>query len=257
MNWILAIFAIFVVTLIGASIMVRAIQAQIPYLIDNELIQNPPKDIEKEWYDLSWSGENPLRVVALAFYMITMTKTKMTSVEEWAEVLVAEKLTSAYYSQVKHLIKRKQILSAIAFFLESIHWSKKTSLLCDEIWQKGHKSENYIYFWNDVERSVNWEVVGAPWFALATIPFVGRWFRRKAITYLHKEESNDLRKKKDSLGRAIIAAKLYTLTKDRAYSDRISQGRLIEREMDANQLTRIAKHLGFKTKEELFKFCSI
>jgi hypothetical protein len=209
-----------------------------------ELRARPPtSDIAKEWYHLSWAKEendtpilpNPIRVIALAEKMA----------DEMNPVSAAVHMASSFYSQVKYLLKLEQVPTAIAFFFESRKWRELA------LQREAHATETV--------QPIDIEVLGAPDFMLAKIPVVGQLFKKSALRFLNEAEKRLLKQGQDApdaMPTAIIYSKMYALTGNKKYLQRISVLEL-RRDMDENQLLRIANHLGFKTREELYEFCGI
>jgi hypothetical protein len=201
----------------------------------------------KEWYNLSWleneNGEklepNPIRVIALG--------EKMS--DSMDPFRAAMHMTSSFYSQVKYLVKQGKIPTAIAFFLESKKWSHLA------LQRRKHA--------NKKPSPIDYEVLGAPDFMLAKIPVIGRFWKKGAIEFLNvaDKELNEILKKSDvtrlePISAALIWSKLYALTGNEIYKNRVRVATLT-RDQDCNQMLRIAKHLGFRTLDEFYKFLII
>ncbi len=212
-----------------------------------EVDVTPSKNLNDEWYQLSWLkdefGEpvspNPIRVIGLAQKMA----------HDMDPFRGAAHMTSSFYSQVKHLLKMKQVPTAIAFFLESRKWSTLALERRQSIKDK------------ELLQPMDLEVIGATDFMLAKLPVIGILFKRKALAFLKAAESELTewqgfvnRKRVDPISIGIVFSKIYSLTGDNAYKGFV---RLVglTRHMDQGQLLRIANHLGFKSLEELYTFC--
>lgn len=203
---------------------------------DNLELYPPPDDIElvsKEWGRLSWSGSNPIRVIGLA---LIMSETMKTEFEK------RKHKTTSFYSQVKYLVKKGRIVDAFVFLMES----------------RRHRTEALMYA-HESDNPIDLEVLGAPDFMVARTPIVG-WFgdfKFEAKRFLLAADNKIAKMKSyDPLMSAIIWSKLYALTRDEEYRERVRTAGL-EDSMDKGQMLRIAKHLGFKSIDGLYVFCQI
>jgi hypothetical protein len=210
----------------------------------------PATDISKEWYDLSWntSAPDPLRVIALAEKMA----------DSMDPFRAAMHMTTSFYSQVKYLVRQGKLPTAFAFFLESRKW-RELSL------QRRHSATGE-------KDLMAMEVLGAPDFKLAMkIPILGRiFFQESALKFLRAAEAGldqvGIEEKKVNSGKdlslntflsaAIIWSKLYALTGGKDYKTWVLENTHMKKQTDLNQVLRIANHLGFKTREELYAACA-
>lgn len=201
-------------------------------MMEKEII-TASEENKEEWRLLSWSGEDPFRVISLASIMTTTM----------GDFEAAKHLASSFYSQVKFLARKGYLPTALAFY--------SAARKCSNLGIRWH---------NRTTRTspIDFEVLGAPDFLAAQIPVIG-WFgfTTRALEFLWTAE--ELLKKQsttDPLEASLIWSKLWALTGDKGYRDKVRSSGL-RRDMDENQLGRIAKHLGFKSNTELFKFCNI
>ena len=238
MNYIL-LFAIAIIAFMVMNVLVLHVRTGLDLKTARELdIREPGKDIAKEWDSLSWAGTNPWRVIALAQKM----REGMTPFKG------AMHMASSFYSQVKFLLKRGKLPSAIAYFLESRKYSRKA----EELVRSGSKEAT----------AISCEVIGAQYFFFAKFPVVGPFlgifgFRANALEWLLRAD-NMLKEQpvNEPLESAIIWSKLYALTKNETYRIQVRAVGL-RRDMKEGQLKRIAKWLGFSSLDELFTFCKI
>lgn len=197
------------------------------------------EEINKEWYRLSWTRDeqglpvtpNPLRVIALAEKMA----------DQMDPFRAAVHMESAFYSQVKYL--KKKPFHAVAYFLEARKWS--------------HLAMNRQKYATSSIKAIDYEVLGAPDFALATVPVIGRFgFRSQALHFLMTADKVIREGDYSPLSAALIWAKMWRLTKDETYRMQIQVVGL-RRDMDRNQLARVAQHLGLASVDKLFELCRI
>lgn len=188
-------------------------------------------EAEKEWSRLSWSGEDPFRVVMLASFI-----TKKSDIFQRMMCI-----TSSLYSQVKHLVKRGRIFSAMAFFMESRACSAGALVARKDAPEKN---------------PIDLEILGAPDFMLSQIPVLGNFFgfKASAIDFLEEADAELSSPPKDPLMASLIWSKLWKLTENPTYRERVRRAGLGPEMVDV-QLGRIAKHMGFGNTEELLKFC--
>lgn len=189
-----------------------------------------------DWYTLSWSGQDPLRVISLATSMALTMDTYEAG----------KHLASAFYSQVKHLVKKGRLPTAIVFWIESRNYAKQT------LEQRASASL-------EERNPIDLEVLGAPEFLLAVkLPIVGSLvFKKPALEYLEAAEKElAVQEVKNPIEASLIWSKLYVLTKGNRYVGYVAAAGLT-RDMDKNQMLRIAKHLGFKSLDELYVLCNI
>ena len=66
------------------------------------------KEVRLKHYNLAWSGEDPLKVIGLCVY-----------INQGLQFQKQKSLTSDYYGQIKHLIKKGRIPTAIVFWLKA------------------------------------------------------------------------------------------------------------------------------------------
>lgn len=204
--------------------------------LDSESLDVPDmpatQEEKKEWDSLSWNGTNPRQVIYLAF------KTAI-SMDEYN---AAMHLTSSFYSQVKHLVKKGRIPTAIAFFMKSREFTKKA------LQERTKLSPEH-------RNPIDLEILGAPDFLLSKIPVFGTGFgwKANAIDFL-EEADQELGEKPDPLMASIIWSKLWSLTGSPTYRERVRRAGLNPSMID-NQLGRVAKHMGFKDTKELLEFC--
>jgi len=205
-------------------------------LVDLKRKNFPLKEYRQEWYHLSWTGKNPLRVIALERH-INQTSSNYKQ---------AQGLTSAYYSQVKHLIKKGNIPTALVFWLESLHYSKKALGLRAEV----PKEERGL---------LDMEVLGAPYFLVTQIPLIGYFFREKAFEFLESAEHEIKESETDPVNKelpfALIYSKMRELTGDSQYDEKALA--FVRRRHDRNQLARVARHLKLSGVDELFNRASV
>lgn len=213
----------------------------------------PSKNLNEEWYQLSWLkdefGEplspNPVRVIGLA--------QKMT--HDMDPFRGAVHMTSSFYSQVKHLLKMKRAPAAIAFYLESRSWAAVA------LERANHKGAKFA--------PIDLEVLGAPDFLLAVkLPLIGKlYFKEKALAFLSRASqewtSQTIARGQgykanldEKLVAALIWSKLFVLTGHPKYKTWVLENADMKNQLDLHQVLRIAQHLGFKTKEELYEACS-
>lgn len=197
------------------------------------------EEMEEEWSKLSRTGTDPWRVIILANEM-----------GFWMSVYKANlHMSSAYYSQIKFLLKKLHLLTAIVFYLEN---REHADLALEE----------YNYTPESEKSPINLEVLGAPDFMLAKAPYVG-WFigsfgfKKRALEFLNTANAKLMSQKEgfDPLEAALIWSKLYALTKNEAYKLQIKHVGL-NANMDEMQLLRVTKHLGFRDLGQLQNFCT-
>ena len=208
-----------------------------------EVDVTPSKNLNEEWYQLSWLkdefGEplspNPVRVIGLAQKMA----------HDMDPFRGAAHMTSSFYSQIKHLLKMKQLPTAIAFYLESRSWATTA------LERAGHTEETV--------KPIDLEVLGAPDFLLAIkLPVLGKlFFEKSALVWLRKAEAA-ITPETSGMTKLLIYTKLSRLleggyvdgsifesnTKKIRYSEIINS-------WDENQFARIADLLF--TKPETLK----
>lgn len=192
------------------------------------------KEMEKEWYNLSWNGRDPVRVIRLAAEMATNMDGAFAQQAH---------LTTSFYSQVKHLLKKGRLPTAIVFYWEAWEWSAEALKHRQNVPQEERKP-------------IQLEVLGAPAFMLACLPVVGAFFRRQALSFLTAAAEEILLAPYDAFEACLIWSKLWRLTHEEMYRARV-QAAGLRRDMDENQLRRIAKHLGFRKLQQLYRFCNI
>lgn len=213
-------------------------------LLTNGTGKMATEETEKEWYDLSWSGKNPERVIVLAADMA----------KNMNAYGAAKHLASSFYSQVKHLVKKGSPLMAITFFVVSREYAEE-ALAC-----RRQATEPL--------QPIDLEVLSAPDFMLAKMPYIG-WiigcfgFWTRAIKFLNAADIElDMKLaepgavRPEPIAAGLIWSKLYALTGDEHYKNRVRTAELTK-DHDINQMKRIAKHLGFKTLEEFYGFLVI
>lgn len=201
-------------------------------------------NVEDEWRKLSVKGANPIRVIALAEVMA----------RDMYPYSAAKHLTSSFHSQVKFLAKKGKLLLGFAFYLEEMKRSKRCLVL----------SKTTV----EQKDPIDFEIMGASDFGVSTVPYLG-WFlgmfgfKKRALAFLqianeelekNMKQPGNVRPKPITAG--LIWAKLYALTGHDHYKEWVKSSEL-DRHMDQDALRRIAKHLGFKSREELYKFCTI
>lgn len=209
-----------------------------------------PEDIQKEWEDLSWNrlpgGPQPLRVIKLAGLMVA----------DEPRLKESTHMTSSYYSQVKYLVKMGHFPTALVFLARAKAFAR-SALEC----RKGVPLEK--------RNPIELEVLGAPDFMLASIPIIGRAFKSSALRFLMAAQNEITGKEmivmlkepeytidlSDLLSAALIWSKMYSLTRDKAYKLRVLEACRMKEQSDVGQVSRIAKHLGFKTREDLLRSC--
>jgi hypothetical protein len=209
-----------------------------------ELRQNPPQgELRTEWARLSVEGTSSIRVIALAEKMASV----MTSYS------AAKHMMSSFHSQVKFLAKKGRLFLAFIFYMESRRWA-----------QLALTRAKYT---TEPKNPIDFEILGASDFGVAKAPYVG-WllspfgFKKRAIEFLKTAELEALKEMGNrpaginGLAMALISSKLYALTRDEKCKQRLSVCGL-RRDMDQDALRRIAKWFGFKSVEELHKFCNI
>jgi hypothetical protein len=192
----------------------------------------------EEWKSLSYSGKNPRRVIALAIHLHrSLTDYKLNMA-----------LASAWYSQVKFLVKSGSILEAIVFWRQS----KKSAVAA-------LKKREYVPMMD--RDPIDLEVIGAHWFILAKIPFFGKFFKAKALHFLLMATNEfETIKGPDNyslarpLTQALISSKIFALTGEDQARQRVYKAGLTGEE-DRGQLTRIAGHLGLASADDLLVFC--
>lgn len=190
--------------------------------------------MKQEWYDLSWSGKNPMRVIRLAAEMAANME---------GTFFQQSHLTTSFYSQVKYLLKKGRLPTAIAFYWEALEWSTEALQ---------HRQEVPP----EMRKPIQLEVLGAPAFIPACLFLVGFFFKERALSFLNAAAEEVLHAPYNPLEACLIWAKIWRLTHEEMYRARVQSAGL-RRDMDENQLGRIARHLGFKSNTELFKFCNI
>lgn len=197
------------------------------------------EEMGEEWSNLSRTGTDPWRVIVLANEMCFRMSVYRANVH----------MASAYYSQIKFLLKKMHVLTAIVFFVESRTYANKALKQYDEA--------------PDDEKSpINLEVLGAPDFMLAQAHYIG-WFigmfgfKKKALRFLNTANAKLMNQKNgfDPLEAALIWSKLYALTKNESYKFLVKSVGL-NANMDEMQLLRVMKHLGFRDLDQLKNFCT-
>ena len=211
----------------------------------DQIDESNPEKMREEWYNLSWSGKNPFRVIALANEMAF----------EMDEFDGNKHMASSFYSQVKYLVRGYSPLAAVLFF----HESRKAARRALEI-------RNSVP--PEKRKPIDLEVLGALDFMLAKAPYVGRLigvfgFKKRALEFLraaHSELEEILKepgaRRPEPIAAALIWSKLYALTGNEFYKNRVRIAGLTGRE-DKGQLIRIMKHLGFESLDNLYEFCNI
>ena len=199
------------------------------------ILEGTTQGLKRAHYNLSWSGANPVHVIAISILLHT----------DNIGFVSAKALTSDYYGQTKHLLKQKKFLLATLFFLRSMHYSK---IACK------HISRDMPL------EAIDLEVIGAPYFALSTIPVLGIVAKNKAMKLLltrfgQIDRLNPKDRLHHALTYALTASKLWSMTKDDRYKVCVKYAPL-RRDHDTHQLERIARHLRM-TPEELFEYCDI
>lgn len=220
-------------------IYVKHIRVEISSFVDREnYLPLSAEKMHKEWYDLSWSGKDPLRVIDLAEKM----SRKMEPFQG------AKHKASSLYSQVKHLIKKGKVFHAVVYFLAAKKWA--------------NLALNHAQQTKAEIKPIDLEVLGAPDFMLAKTPIIGSIWKDKAMEFLTMAytrwsgKPTDL-EPNDPLEGAIILSKMHSLNKKGDIYKNLVRTVGLNRNMDQGQLMRVAKHLGFKTLDELFTFCNI
>jgi hypothetical protein len=203
-----------------------------------------PETVHNEWKKLSFNGKNPFRVIALA----------STMHPEYGHYGSARHMTSAYYSQIKHLLKKGQFVSAAAFYQASQKWAAFAYL---------RRSQALPV---DKKKPIDLEVLGAPHFLMGHFPVLGTAkHRERALEFLRaaEEELNiELAGSPTSEGssaiqKALIWSKLYFMTKDEQYLGKVRGAGLTRDPDEVGQLKRIASHLGFHTLDVFYQWCEI
>lgn len=192
-----------------------------------------------EHYQLSWKGTNPFRVITI---------TEMLLIDFQVNNLkLVQALSSDYYGQTKHLLKKLKFLDACIFFCRHIKYSRLS------VKKLGDMSQ-----WTPSQLEVN----TAHLFALSKkIPILGfLLFKELAMKplLLALEKIDDLSFEKQrelALTHAVIASKLYSMMGSEHYKLRVKRAGL-RRDHDENQLKRIAGHLKMSI-DELFTYCRI
>lgn len=197
------------------------------------------EEMESEWSKLSFAGTNPLRVVILASEMCFYMSVYKADVH----------MTSAYYSQVKFLVRKGYLVTALVFFLESRAYAKKAL-------------KEYSTAPEEEKSPINLEVLGAPDFMLANIPIIGFVWKKKALSFLfaaHKslEQIFAQSARVEPITAALIWSKIFALTRDDVYKNRVRNDVRLTGHEDKGQLTRVMKHLGFTSLDQLYEFCNI
>lgn len=197
------------------------------------------EEMGEEWSKLSRTGTDPWRVIILANEM-----------GFWMSVYKANlHMSSSYYSQIKFLLKKLHLLTAIVFYLESKEY-------------RDLAFKEYDYASEDEKSPINLEVLGTLDFMFAQAPYVG-WFigsfgfKKKALQFLNTANAKLMSQKEgfDPLEAALIWSKLYALTKNEAYKLQVKHVGL-NANMDEMQLLRVMKHLGFRDLDQLKNFCT-
>lgn len=211
------------------------------YAHANEELKRVPSygDKEKEWANLSKSGKDPLRVIALA-------KTMSKSMDPFRKSM---HMASSFYSQIKFLLRRWQFFDAAVYYLEARKWSD----LALEQWHTA-KDKNPI----------DLEVIGALDFAVAKkVPVIGLLlFKKRAMMFLLLAEQEIDEERRNGayphpLTGALIWSKLYALTGNiKYYFLVLAMAPELTSKMDPNTLARIAGHMGFDTVDQLLQFCN-
>jgi hypothetical protein len=194
--------------------------------------------LRKEYGQLVWGGLDPMRVMELS-YRLNRDK------QGYARNLA---LCSDYYGQVKYLVKKGWVPTAIAFWLKSRDHAQIAS------------GQTVL---GNVE-PLDYEVMGAPSYLASRIPILGRIWEGDAILYLDKALLLLSIKKKErgtneyAVAESLIASKLFTLFPKKSYYRekylKLVKNSGIKHSDDLNQLGRIARHLGFKTAGELLNW---
>lgn len=191
-----------------------------------------------QYTDLSWSGKNPVKVIALGMVMgRTMSQYRQ-----------AVHMTSTYYSQVKYLLKKGRVISALSCLKEATRSSEAVM--------------RALPYARKERKLLDMEVAGAPYFLLQKM-LLGYHFKQRAIAFLEEDAKlleEELKqpgaKRPDPLAAGLVWSKLYALTGHEHYKNWIASAELT-RDHDQNQMLRIAKHLGFKTLKEFDAFLVI
>lgn len=214
-----------------------------------------PDEVEKIWKHQSLIGQDPFLVVTLGY--IIAQKYRLGYLQPLH-------VATSYYSQVKHLLKKGRLPTAIVFFLHA-----RRHLLHALLQRSGGNA--LVETRRTYKKAIELEMIGAPSFLLAAIPLVGIFFRTGALLYLltadeeisyamktaeeAKESGSDNVVQPNSrIEKAIIWGKLYKLTKDAKYRERVLAipFRTDDREENSGQYECIAGLIGLKSAEELF-----
>lgn len=188
------------------------------------------KDIQQEFYDLSWNGKDPWRVIRLGHEVVVRDERAHTG-ERYVH------MTSVIYSQVKHALRKGWLPSAITFLFASREFARRAYARWSDKSPQG-------------KRVIELEIIGAPEFFLATLPVIGMFWRKSAASYLiHAWEfmHNDIPDKLEvaKIEHLLIVSKLYRLTQEPRYLQEVRAVK-IPQDVDRNQLARIARHVGSK-----------
>lgn len=207
-------------------------------------------DIEKVWHRESWVGNDSFRVISLAHLSADRYKVGYQKPLH---------LTTSYYSQVKFLVKRGCVPTAIVFLVKS-RWYGMQALV--------ERSSEFALTGGIYRKAIDLEQIGAPDFLLSKIPLIGRIFRARATLYLLAADSEisqvlqmvemlgseNIPNPNSRIEKGLIWGKLYSLTRNQKYKERVLGIRFKteDRETNRKQYERIAKLVGFRNSEELF-----
>lgn len=228
MTKLTAYIGLLVVALFLTSLLIHSryenIEASI--LQDAEDVGDVNSSTATTFHELSWNGQNPTRVMALAIRMNSKRKPYETYVG----------MTSAFYSQINHLRLRREYLSALFYFNHARIWADQAKTSLDTL------SPSLV-------NPIDYEVIGAADFMATVIldrMHLGWMFRSEALLYL--ERAHDAFMVKDTqyqgLGPALVSAKLWRLTKNTKYKTEVIEAGLTQ-SMDEYTLKRIAEHMGY------------
>jgi hypothetical protein len=183
-------------------------------------------DLKEQFTRISHSGEDPKLVIAMAYCMFLGRSIYDASLG----------MTSAFYSQIRHAITRRDIVSALFYFNHARAWVRKAKSTLDET-PKCQTSP------------IDYEVIGATAFMAFTKGRklgVGYLFRDEALTYLYDARYAFMLADPEyqGLDPALVSAKLWRITGNDNYKMEVVRAGLTE-DMDHNVLKRIAEHMGY------------
>lgn len=202
----------------------------------------------REWYELSWARNaagqsirpNPVRVIALAEKMIETDRIKYGT-----RYQKHKHMTSSYYSQIKYLLKSGNIIGAYAFFVR-----------CYKHRELGLEARETIP--ENMRDPGDLEVFYAPDFLLGRVPYFGQDCKEVALQALEMEWERLAHSEpvEYPIPAALVGSKLYAMTGYGGFRER-AKWLGLTRDMEPEQVRRIANHYGFANEEEFYQFIGV